>query len=158
MSYCAGRAGIEAAKESAAHRLLAASTLPASPTAPKSLADVHAELDGSGEGQTKILQNFSKKRVGDGEFTLDNERLAQAISEERKRKGKGDDDEGVWGKKRKTVMSGKHDVTEEELGTSRVFYESPHNAYFMIQRHTGCTVGWKRILWLDILTPSDVCI
>ena len=158
MSYCSGQAGIEAAKESTAHKLLASSTLSASLTAPKSLTDVHAELDGaSGEGQTKVSQNFSKKRVGDGDVTLDRERLAQALSEERKRKGKGGEDEGVWGKKRKTAPSGTHDVTEEELGTSYISHERRCDAN-LAQRRTGCTVGWMPIPWQDTLTRMTDCI
>ena len=63
---------------------------------------------------------LSKKRLGEGDLSLDNERLAQALSAERKRKAAGeDDDDDRWGgKRRKYGREGTNvDVTEEELGT-----------------------------------------
>jgi pre-mRNA-processing factor SLU7 len=48
--------------------------------------------------------------------TLDKERLAQAMIEERKRKVRGEDDDDRVGKKKKDGHVGGHDVTEEELG------------------------------------------
>ena len=63
---------------------------------------------------------LSKKRLGEGDLSLDNERLAQALSAERKRKavGEDDDDDDRWGgKRRKYGREGTNvDVTEEELG------------------------------------------
>jgi pre-mRNA-processing factor SLU7 len=63
----------------------------------------------------KIEQNYSKKRVGEGDVQLDQAKLAEAIQEEKKRKLRGDNTEDRFGKKRKET--GSHDVTEEELGT-----------------------------------------
>jgi pre-mRNA-processing factor SLU7 len=64
-----------------------------------------------------VEQNFSKKRVGEGDVKLDNERLAKAIQEEKKRKMRGEDDGDRFTKKVKSrPEGGSHDVTEEELG------------------------------------------
>ena len=63
--------------------------------------------------------NLSKKRLGEGNLSLDNERLAQALSAERKRKAAGEDDgDDRWGgKRRKHGREGTNiDVTEEDLG------------------------------------------
>lgn len=67
----------------------------------------------------KVDQNYSKKRIGEGDVKLDQDRLAQAVSEEKKRKSRGGkDDEDRSSKKAKSSLdSGSHEVTEEELGT-----------------------------------------
>jgi len=71
-------------------------------------------------GVQKVEQNYSKKRVGEGDVKLDKEALEQALSEEKKRKLGGDDDERS-GKKRKNVLqTSSHDVTEEELEAYRM--------------------------------------
>ena len=60
-------------------------------------------------------QNYSKKRVGEGDVRLDKDRLARALAEEKKRKGGNEDDRSS--KRRRGVLeTGTHDVTEEELG------------------------------------------
>lgn len=105
ISYCAGEAGKEAAQASTAQALLASSS--------------HAEAEPSAEGsevKARIEQNYSKKRVGEGDVSLDKDRLAEAISEEKKRKTRGDKDDDRFNKKRKGLQSGSHDVTEEEYG------------------------------------------
>lgn len=108
VSYCSGMAGIEAAEASTAQSLLA----------PITSADSNEVKNDSREKLVdKVDQNYSKKRVGEGDVKLDEERLAQAISEEKKRKFRGDGDDDNMGKKRKNVQQGgSHDVTEEELG------------------------------------------
>jgi pre-mRNA-processing factor SLU7 len=66
----------------------------------------------------KVEQNYSKKRIGEGDVKLDRNRLAQAVLEERKRKARGGKEDDVRSsKKQKSVLeSGSHEVTEEELG------------------------------------------
>ncbi|GLB37606.1 putative pre-mrna-splicing factor slu7 [Lyophyllum shimeji] len=113
LSYCAGLAGIEAAQASTAQNLLA-STPAISPPATTSEPSV------SNADAPRIEQNFSKKRVGEGDVRIDKESLAKALSDERKRK-MGTDDDDRSGKKRKGVLeSGSHDVTEEELEAYRM--------------------------------------
>ncbi|KAF8236574.1 hypothetical protein L208DRAFT_1421968 [Tricholoma matsutake] len=112
VSYCSGMAGIEAAEASTAQSLLA----------PITSADSNEVKNDSREKLVdKVDQNYSKKRVGEGDVKLDEERLAQAISEEKKRKFRGDGDDDNMGKKRKNVQQGgSHDVTEEELEAYRM--------------------------------------
>jgi len=75
------------------------------------------------EPTDKVEQNYSKKRIGEGNIKLDQERLAQAISEEKKRKFRSDGGDDNMGKKRKNIQQGgSHDVTEEELGEFLVFF------------------------------------
>lgn len=104
-------AGIEAVNASSAQSLLSSTKA----SAPLSSFN-EARNESREESADKAEQNFSKKRVGEGSVKLDEERLAQAINEEKKRKFKGDGDDDNMGKKRKTVQQGSHDVTEEELG------------------------------------------
>ena len=106
-SYCTGQAGIEAAKASSAAEMLkrAAQRLEAQEQ------DRAAQANGD--------STLSKKRLGEGDLSLDKDKLAQALSVERKRKAAGeDDDDDRWGgKRRKYGLEGtKIDVTEEELG------------------------------------------
>lgn len=73
----------------------------------------------------RIEQNFSKQRVGEGDVTLDKERLERALKEEKKRKKGGHDDDDRYTKKSKgTVESSTHDVTEEQLGESSFIVSS----------------------------------
>lgn len=72
--------------------------------------------------RARIDQNYSKKRVGEGDVSLDKDRLAEAISEEKKRKVRGDKDDDRSSKKIKGLQSGSHDVTEEELGMCLIFH------------------------------------
>ncbi|TFK44393.1 pre-mRNA-splicing factor SLU7 [Crucibulum laeve] len=117
ISYCSGQAGIEAAQASSAQNLLASAA--ASVITAEKVAQSDAKEAAS--ASEKVEQNYSKKRVGEGDVKLDKERLAQAINEEKKRKMRGEDDDDRSGKKRKGALeSGSHDVTEEELEAYRM--------------------------------------
>ncbi|KAF9010519.1 pre-mRNA-splicing factor SLU7 [Cyathus striatus] len=110
ISYCSGQAGIEAAQASSAQNLLTSE--------PQTRGERMTEEKQQTE---KVEQNYSKKRVGEGEVKLDKDRLAQAIMDEKKRKGRGEDQDERLGKKRKGVIeSGSHEVTEEELEAYRM--------------------------------------
>jgi len=112
LSYCAGEAGIKATQASSAQQLLASSTMS---TELKKSETKETQPEKAPE---KVEQNYSKKRIGEGDVKLDQDRLAQAVLEERKRKargGKGDDDR-ISKKQKSTLESGSHEVTEEELG------------------------------------------
>ncbi|KAG2345557.1 hypothetical protein BDR05DRAFT_981901 [Suillus weaverae] len=108
ISYCAGEMGKEAAQASTAQALLASSKAQSEPSAQDN------------EARARIEQNYSKKRVGEGDVSLDKDRLAEAISEEKKRKARGDKDDDRSSKKMKGLQSGSHDVTEEELEAYRM--------------------------------------
>ncbi|KIK40160.1 hypothetical protein CY34DRAFT_283979 [Suillus luteus UH-Slu-Lm8-n1] len=108
ISYCAGEVGKEAAQASTAQALLASSKAQSEPFAQDN------------EARARIEQNYSKKRVGEGDVALDKDRLAEAISEEKKRKARGDKDDDRSSKKAKGLQSGSHDVTEEELEAYRM--------------------------------------
>ncbi|KXN91047.1 Pre-mRNA-splicing factor SLU7 [Leucoagaricus sp. SymC.cos] len=110
LSYCAGRVGIDAVQASSAQSLLAA----------PSSSNSDPKEDSRANDIAKVEQNYSKKRVGEGDVKLDKNRLAHALSEEKKRKGRGDDDDRT-GKRRKGVLeTGTHEVTEEELEAYRM--------------------------------------
>ncbi|KAF8558005.1 hypothetical protein OG21DRAFT_1595630 [Imleria badia] len=111
MSYCAGQAGKEASYASTAQALLASSS--------NATSDPPAEEEAS-ESRGRIEQNYSKKRVGEGDISLDNDRLAEALSEEKKRKARGGDDIDRLSKKKKGLEISSHDVTEEELEAYRM--------------------------------------
>lgn len=67
----------------------------------------------------KAEELFSKRRLGEGEVNIDKDRLAQAINEEKKRKGRGEEDDDRYGKRKKGgPVGGSYEVTEEELGES----------------------------------------
>lgn len=51
--------------------------------------------------------------MGEGELKLDEKKLLEAVQTERKRKGRGEEEE--WGSKRKKGGDS-YEVTEEELG------------------------------------------
>lgn len=115
VSYCSGEAGIQAAEASSAQNLLA-SAAAAGPSKAISYQPPPEDRQDASEKE-KVLQNYSKKRVGEGDVEMDRARLSEAISEEKKRKMRGEESEDRSGKKRKNVPeSGSHDVTEEELG------------------------------------------
>jgi len=119
VSYCSGEAGIQAALASSAQHLLGSMSTASTEKPPKTLSEGRAEKPD--EPREKIEQNYSKKRVGEGDVKLDKERLAQAMDEERKRKMRGEDDDERLGKKRKNALErGSHDVTEEELEAYRM--------------------------------------
>ncbi|KAF8135657.1 Pre-mRNA splicing Prp18-interacting factor-domain-containing protein [Boletus edulis] len=113
ISYCAGLAGKEASYASTAQALLASSS--------NSTSNPPAQETAS-ESRGHIEQNYSKKRIGEGDISLDKDRLAEALSEEKKRKGWGGDDEDRFSKKKKGLglSASSHDVTEEELEAYRM--------------------------------------
>lgn len=121
LSYCAGEAGIEATQASSAQQLLASS---AATTGPKRSEDTHPE-----KAPEKVEQNYSKKRIGEGDIKLDQDRLAQAVLEEKKRKARGGKDDGdrTSKKQKSTLESGSHEVTEEELGMGFFFLPNLYN-------------------------------
>lgn len=134
VSYCAGEAGIEAARASSAQHLLGQSpgVGPLSSAAAENSKPLTKSYADSGSKE-RVEQNYSKLRVGEGDIKIDNDRLAKALQEERKRKLRGNDDGDRFGKKKKGVPeSGNHDVTEEELG--RFFWPSVrvNHTYFAI--------------------------
>lgn len=149
VSYCSGQAGIDAAQASSAQNLLASTSAipairPPSPPPKASITDRadrdRDRRDEQVEGKERVEQNFSKKRVGEGDIRIDKDRLAQAMQEEKKRKMRGEDDDERSGKKRKNgPESGSHDVTEEELGTWFVGRLRGHVSefFFLLQRRTG---------------------
>ncbi|KAG1867404.1 Pre-mRNA splicing Prp18-interacting factor-domain-containing protein [Suillus subluteus] len=108
ISYCAGEVGKEAAQASTAQALLASSNAQSEPSSQNN------------EARARIEQNYSKKRVGEGDVSLDKDRLAEAINEEKKRKARGDKDDDRSSKKMKGLQSSSHDVTEEELEAYRM--------------------------------------
>ncbi|KIM69189.1 hypothetical protein SCLCIDRAFT_103488 [Scleroderma citrinum Foug A] len=110
MSYCSGDAGKAASRSSTAQALLASSS---------------SQGEKAAEGtKARIEQNYSKKRIGEGNVTLDKERLAEALADERKRKARGDNEEDReadrHNKKKRAPEIGTHDVTEEELEAYRM--------------------------------------
>ena len=94
MSYCTGEAGIEAAQASSAKNLLASTTSSSMPPPP-------VPADSVDDRKKKAEELFSKRRLGEGEVAINKEKLAQALSEERKRKSRGNDDDDRWGKKQR---------------------------------------------------------
>ncbi|TBU33819.1 Pre-mRNA splicing Prp18-interacting factor-domain-containing protein [Dichomitus squalens] len=114
MSYCTGEAGIEAAHASSAQQLLESappsSSMPPPPV-PSSSVD---------ERKKKAEELFSKKRLGEGDLSLDHDKLSKALSEERKRKARGDDDDDRGGKKPKGGLGKSYEVSEEELEAYRM--------------------------------------
>ena len=113
MSYCTGEAGIQAAQASSAKNLLEGSSSSSSMPPPP------VPTDTAEDRKKKAEELFSKKRLGEGELSIDKDKLAQALSEERKRKARGDDDDDRFGKKKKSGQS--YEVSEEELGKFMCF-------------------------------------
>jgi len=116
LSYCTGEAGKEAAQASSARALLS-SGLPSSAPAAEATPP---PTDSVEERRKKAEELYSKKRLGEGEISLDKERLAEAISEEKKRKGRGEDLEDRFGKRQKGAQGGSHEVSQEELEAYRM--------------------------------------
>jgi len=111
ISYCAGLAAIEASEASSARHLLQTNV----PDDDKPSSSKEEEST----KKEKIEQNFSAKRVGEGDVVLDKEKLERALKEEKKRKAKAyDDDEERHGRKKSkgVIESSSHDVTEEQMG------------------------------------------
>ena len=123
-SYCAGIAGIEANEASSASNLLAVSIAAASTSASASAGTHSEETETPSTSRRKDRDAtrkdepmYAKKRLGEEDVQLDQERLAEAIKAERKRR-KNEGDEEANGKKRKYNSNAgtSYDVTEEELG------------------------------------------
>ncbi|KAJ6499067.1 Pre-mRNA splicing Prp18-interacting factor-domain-containing protein [Mycena sanguinolenta] len=115
VSYCSGKEGIEAAKASSARNLLGSTSGSGTAEPQRSLAETASVREPS----ERVEQNYSKKRVGEGDIRLDEERLSRALQEEKKRKARGEDVDDRSGKKQKSA-GGSHDVTEEELEAYRM--------------------------------------
>ncbi|KAI0823636.1 pre-mRNA-splicing factor SLU7 [Trametes gibbosa] len=112
MSYCTGEAGISAAEASSAKNLLQVAAPSSSMPPPP-----HPVTDNAEDRKKKAEELYSKKRLGEGDLSLDQSKLAQAMGEERKRKAKGDDDDDRSGKKPK---GSSYEVSEEELEAYRM--------------------------------------
>lgn len=112
--------GIEAAKASSAHLLASSSTQE---------SQQNTDAEDRTERVERMDQNYSKKRIGEGDVKLDLDRLAQAMLDEKKRKSGGikDEDDRSSKKQKSGLESGSHDVTEEELG---IFLVCARCAYF----------------------------
>lgn len=128
LSYCAGDAGKNAILASSAQHLLSSSS-PAVAT---------ERIPNSTEQSETVGQNYSKKRMGEGDVKFDQDRLQQAIQEEKKRRVKGQNEDERSTKKQKIGLQvGSHDVTEEELGVYNLDYSSLISLTRFLQRHTG---------------------
>ena len=144
-SYCAGEAGIEAAQASDVQNLLTAPP-PAErdrvrEQQSRSMVDQHLEDMSRGKGKEKERErdrdepsSLAKKHLGEGDFRLDKDKLAEAIKAEREKKRKGfktdDGDDEPLGKRKKynnSFSSGTHEVTEEELGMSTTMLRDHHH-------------------------------
>lgn len=102
---------------------------------------------------------YSKRRLGEGDISLDDGKLAEAISEERKRKARDEDgDDESRGNKRKynSASGGYREVTEEELGTHlicRVDRDFPLT--HRLQRHiVGTVTSAQKIQWRIMWMPG----
>lgn len=109
ISYCSGLVGIEAAQASSAQQLLASSS-----TQP---SQQKIDTEDSAERVERVDQNYSKKRIGEGDVKLDQDLLAQSVLDEKKRKSGGMKDGDDRSSKKQKSGLGSHEVTEEELGT-----------------------------------------
>jgi pre-mRNA-processing factor SLU7 len=101
--------GIEAAQASSAQHLLASSST--------QLSQQKIDTEDSAERVERVDQNYSKKRIGEGDVKLDRDLLAQSILDEKKRKTMKDGDDRSSKKQKSGLGTGSHEVTEEELGT-----------------------------------------
>lgn len=118
LSYCTGLAGISATQASSAQNLLTSSSRQSPPPASEPSSSRTTEKTSADDRKKKAEELYSKRRLGEGEVNLDESRLAQAIRDEKKRKGRADEDD-PWDAKRKKGGD-KYEVTEEELGTSNI--------------------------------------
>ncbi|KIM30387.1 hypothetical protein M408DRAFT_328005 [Serendipita vermifera MAFF 305830] len=104
-SYCTGEAGIEAA-EASSHSMM--------------LKMERARLEETQKRQEEEAPTSRSKRLGEGEVQFNQDRLARALKEERKRKA-DEGDEGKFGDKRRKFNSTMDvDVTEEDLEAYRL--------------------------------------
>jgi pre-mRNA-processing factor SLU7 len=78
----------------------------------------------------KVEQNYSKIRIGEGDVKFDQDRLQQAIQEEKKRKANAQNEDERSTKKQKGGFEvGSHDVTEEELGVYHFSTFAQHSSH-----------------------------
>ena len=106
--------GIEAAEASSAQQLLASSS-----TQP---SQQKVDTEDNPERVERVDQNYSKKRIGEGDVKLDQDLLAQSVLDEKKRKSGGMKDGDDRSSKKQKSGLGSHEVTEEELGTFLLFF------------------------------------
>ncbi|KAI0728130.1 pre-mRNA-splicing factor SLU7 [Fomitopsis betulina] len=116
VSYCTGSAGIEAAQASSAKHLLASALETEGSPPPESAPRATGTTE---DRKKKAEELFSKKRLGEGELSLDKDRLAQALQEEKKRKARSGDDDDRTGKRQKGP-GGSYEVSQEELEAYRM--------------------------------------
>jgi len=102
-SYCTGEAGIEAA-EASSHSMM--------------LKMERARIEEKKQEEEATAASRSK-RLGEGDVQLDQDRLARAIKEERKRKVDEVEDGRYGDKRRKYNSDVDVEITEEELGALR---------------------------------------
>jgi pre-mRNA-processing factor SLU7 len=121
--------GIEAAQASSAQQLLASSSV----QPPQEKIDTEDRV----ERVQRIDQNYSKKRIGEGDVKLDRDRLAQAVLDEKKRKSRGMKDDRSSKKQKSGLETGSHEVTEEELGVFLLVLFVPTSLNISLQRFTG---------------------
>ncbi|KAG8933091.1 mRNA splicing protein [Tulasnella sp. 418] len=128
-SYCTGQAGISANEASDSKQVIMSASSTAFDTTretQKSLAEQHLEnLDSGAVTEPGLEPKFGKRRLGEGEMTLDKERLEKALREEKRRKTgkKVEWEEEMEGNRRNKYnsFSGEGvDVTEEQLEAYRM--------------------------------------
>jgi pre-mRNA-processing factor SLU7 len=112
VSYCSGQAGIDAAQASSAQNLLKTSN-PDPHEPPKEITEAP---DNAEDRRRQAQIAYSKERLGEGELKLNEERLAEAVREEKKRKARGDDTGDRKRKKGEDSVS----VSEEQMEAYRM--------------------------------------
>lgn len=124
VSYCSGQAGIEAAEASSAANLLRADAERREPEPSRVAEPAGAATD---------ARIGKKVRVGEADAQLDKDKLDAALRDERKRRQRGDDDEGDGRDKRRKYNSfqGGQDVTEE-------------GEYILLRPLLGCAYSHRR--------------
>lgn len=122
LSYCTGEAGIAAAHASSAQHLLASSSsAPAADLSSAAKPEASTSTNEDSDDRRRKAENlFSKRRLGEGELEIDQSKLADALKAERKRKVRGGEEEYEWGSGKKKKAGDNHEVTEEELGMSKI--------------------------------------
>lgn len=133
VSYCTGSAGIEAAQASSAKHLLASALETEGSPPPESAPRATGTTE---DRKKKAEELFSKKRLGEGELSLDKDRLAQALQEEKKRKARSGDDDDRTGKRQKGP-GGSYEVSQEELGEFVCLGAVGTPGLTLLQRRTG---------------------
>ena len=155
VSYCTGLAGIEANKASSAQNLLAsappASSSQATPS--RALLDDHRDRSPKRDAADHSSVRGDSRKAGNwiaggDDIRIDETRLEKALREGRKRKERQDDDDDESGKKKKisSMSAGNHEITEEELGKSNLFFVSLFKLiYNVLQRRIDDYVKMQKI-------------